>query len=284
MISKGEPTNVIDLIGRGVLYLFVLMGLWIGLAIAAFTIPEFFSGIAQATNEPELFIYGSRTISLFFSTTVITLLAVSIIHICFDTIPTGMRILLLIPFFMGTAAACMAFYLWFTPTFNPLAKGDDLIGALLSQRLTDANGVFWTIVIIDLWFWVPLLLAASYYLKEKVRSSSFEVLAVEGFGRIGRFRHGTLPVLLPLMAAFVFIKIVEWCRSSEIADAILDNGGPGQSGTTLPAYLNREYYNNNDGFAFTITLVLAVVLILILRFLSNMAWASYFMPWKSEND
>mgnify|MGYP001952213911 CR=1 FL=1 len=97
----------------------------------------------------------------------------------------------------------------------------------------------------------------------------FEAARVDNISAWRRFRDITFPMLLPLSAAVIFIRLIEGFKIIDTV-FVLTGGGPGTSTETLTLFAYNEGFKKfNLGYTSALSfLFLAVVLIISLVYLA----------------
>src|SRR5690606_18744789 len=101
--------------------------------------------------------------------------------------------------------------------------------------LTDANWALGTIIFIEVWQWTPFIILMLLAGLASLPQDVYEAAQLENASAWQQFWGITFPMLLPISAAVLFIRIVE---SFKIMDTVfvLTGGGPGVSTETLTLF------------------------------------------------
>ena len=145
--------------------------------------------------------------------------------------------------------------------------------ASLARALGWENPAFFTspwiartsIMIMDSWVWIPfiviLLLAGLQALPLDVK----EAAKVDGASRWQSFWEITFPLMLPVSATAIVLRII---FELKLADIVINvtSGGPGGATDTISSFIYREYRDrSNVGYA---TMIAEVYLVLIIIFVT----------------
>lgn len=142
------------------------------------------------------------------------------------------------------------------------------VGGVPVVHLLRPGHAFTAIAIAMIWktsSFVALLLLAGL---QTVPRELYEVARVEGAGAWARFRHVTLPYLVPSLLISLIFRTISAFQSFDLPYA-MTQGGPGRSNETLPLLINTlctEFLDLGYGSALAV-LVLAVSLVLTAPYL-----------------
>jgi multiple sugar transport system permease protein len=122
-----------------------------------------------------------------------------------------------------------------------------------------------SIVIMDSWVWIPfiviMLLAGLQALPGDVK----EAAKVDGANRWQSFWEITFPLMLPVSATAIVLRVI---FELKLADIVINvtAGGPGGATDTISSFIYREYRDrSNVGYA---TMIAEVYLIIIIVFVT----------------
>ncbi len=179
------------------------------------------------------------------------------------------RVTFLMPMLVAPVAVALVARQIFNPTMGPLNELASFLGFPNLPYLTDPTWALGSLIAVEIWQWTPfvilLLLAGLQGLPEDV----YEAAELENASPWQQFWSITFPMMLPVSAAVVFIRIVE---SFKIIDTVfvMTGGGPGVSTETLTLFAYQEGFKKfNLGYTSALSfLFLAVVLIMSLIYLA----------------
>jgi multiple sugar transport system permease protein len=139
--------------------------------------------------------------------------------------------------------------------------------------LTDPNLAMFSVVLVNAWrgspFFGIILLAAL----QSIPGDLYEATAVDGAGQLDRFRHVTLPLVLPILLIAVLLSTIATFSDFNIVYTIT-GGGPLNSTHVLATYsfttaITVGRLGEGAAIALTMFPVLLVFLIWEIRFLSR---------------
>lgn len=153
-----------------------------------------------------------------------------------------------------------------------LRYDNGLLNALLEQFgydrvqfLADPTWArFWVIVVADwaqMGFYTLILLAGL----QAIPASLYEAAEIDGANVVNRFRHVTLPLLMPTMTV---VFVLSFIRAVQVFDQVfvLTRGGPGTATLYVVQYIYRQAFVNSPpryGMAAAASLLLALVLLVL---------------------
>jgi len=176
------------------------------------------------------------------------------------------RIAFLLPFMLSpVAVSWMIGKSIMENRFGPFASFVRWLGWENPAFFTDPWIARTSIAVMDSWVWIPfliiLLLAGLQALPLDVK----EAAKVDGAGAWQSFWEITFPLMLPVSATAVVLRII---FELKLADIVINvtAGGPGGATDTVSSFIYREYRDrSNVGYA---TMIAEVYLILIIVFVT----------------
>jgi ABC-type sugar transport system permease subunit len=142
------------------------------------------------------------------------------------------------------------------------------LGGLAQDWLGSSSWAMWTIMAVIVWkelgFGIIVFLARLMSVSEEM----YEAARIDGAGWWQRFRHVTLPQLVP---AIVFYAVVETITMLSWVFAyvyVMTAGGPGNSTVVTEYYIFQQVFQNGVigiGAAAAVTLLAAVSALIVLR-------------------
>lgn len=111
----------------------------------------------------------------------------------------------------------------------------------------------------DVWQWTPFVALMAYAALQTLPEEVFDAARIDGAGEAAIFRHVTLPMLGPALAAVALLKLVIGFKVFDLV-FVLTAGGPGQATTVASFNIYRVAIQQFDiGLAATQTLLFALV-------------------------
>ncbi len=131
--------------------------------------------------------------------------------------------------------------------------------------LSDPTNSFWATVIVSLWQSVGYYMLIYISGLNSIDRVYLEAAAIDGANAFQRFRHVTLPLLMPSITINLFLTLAGAFRLFDM-NVTLTNGGPGRSTVGLALDVYKDLFSNNQmgyGSAKAVVLLLVVMLITI---------------------
>ena len=126
-----------------------------------------------------------------------------------------------------------------------------------------ADQAFFTTVVMDIWHWTPLVTLTLLAGLASMPREPFEQAQIDGANRFQIFRHITVPMLMPVILATVFIRVMDALRTVDEV-WMLTGGGPAAATRYVGLYIWRVVFPKTDygyGAAMSLlTLYLTIVM------------------------
>ncbi|MEO1020167.1 MAG: sugar ABC transporter permease [Pseudomonadota bacterium] len=138
-----------------------------------------------------------------------------------------------------------------------------LIGLGPVNWLGDPTNAFWTLVVVDIWhqvsFMIVLLLAGLSALPKE----PYEAARMEGADTLACFWHVTLPLMRPVIAVTILIRLIFAVRTYDLV-YIMTRGGPGQATDLVSYFIYRQaFVGLNLGQAAALAVLLLLIVIVL---------------------
>jgi multiple sugar transport system permease protein len=187
----------------------------------------------------------------------------------------AIRAVVLLPWIVPAVLSAMAWSWMFNPNFSILNYiivhlGIAKVGP---QWLTDPNTAMFSVILVNAWrgspFFGIVLLAAL----QSIPSDLYEATAVDGAGMLARFRHVTLPLVLPILAISLLLSTIATFSDFNIVYTIT-GGGPVNATHVLATLSFTEAIGVGrlgEGAAISLTMfpVLLILLFFEIRWLNR---------------
>lgn len=173
------------------------------------------------------------------------------------------RVGFLLPMLIAPVAVALIARQIFNPTQGPLNQFMTFLGFPNLPFLTETHWAIGALITVEVWQWTPfiilMLLAGLATLPDDV----YEAAALENASPWRQFWDITFPMMLPISAAVVFIRLIE---SYKIIDTVfvLTGGGPGISTETLTLFAYQEGFKKfNLGYTSALSFLFLIVITVI---------------------
>jgi multiple sugar transport system permease protein len=101
--------------------------------------------------------------------------------------------------------------------------------------LSDAGWVLPTLVAVDAWMWTPMVALICMAGLAALPAEPFEAAMVDGASTWQRFRHVTLPLMLPTLVVAAMLRVMDLLKVIDIV-YVMTGGGPGHASETINLY------------------------------------------------
>lgn len=174
---------------------------------------------------------------------------------------TFFRTVFLLPMFITPVVIGIMWRFLLNPELGILNYILGLVGIRQSGWLTSPPLALFTVIMVDVWEWTPLVILICLSGLQSLPSEPFEAAAVDGARLWQTFVYITLPSMKRLLATVVLIRTTDAFRVFDII-FVTTHAGPGVATENLNiyGYINAfEYFH--VGYATTIILVLLAMII-----------------------
>ncbi|OLP60888.1 ABC transporter permease [Xaviernesmea oryzae] len=162
------------------------------------------------------------------------------------------RAAVFIPVTLSFAATGLLWSWIYNPVFGLLNAALDLVGlsALKLSWLGDADVALYSIVAVDIWKWLGF--HAVIYLAglQTIPHELYEAARIDGAGPLHRFRHITLPLMMPVVLINVILGLSgAFVRNFDIVQ-VLTQGGPNHATeVVMTLMVKTAFQDGNMGYA-----------------------------------
>jgi len=190
-----------------------------------------------------------------------------------------MRSVVLLPWIVPTVLGTMAWLWMFSPNFSVINWV--IVHAGIASRgpdwLTDPNLALLSVIIVNVWRGTPFMAIIVLAALQSVPLELYDAAAIDGAGRLHRFRFVTLPLVMPVLLTALVLSII-WTFSDFGIVYGLTKGGPMNAThvlATLSYQVGLASGNIGEGAAISLTMmpVLLVLIIWQLRRIRRMTVA-----------
>jgi multiple sugar transport system permease protein len=143
-----------------------------------------------------------------------------------------------------------------------------LAGLAGPDWLGDPDLALWTLVFVELWQQVPLVVLILSAGLAALPKRPYEAAEVDGAGRAQQFWYLTLPMLRPVAALAILIQLIDMARSYDLV-YVLTRGGPDMATDILSLYTYRQAFlglSLHDGAAASFVLLMMVLVLTVIFF------------------
>ncbi|WP_225843140.1 carbohydrate ABC transporter permease [Streptomyces albus] len=173
------------------------------------------------------------------------------------------RGLVLFPYVVPAVVAAMVFRFAFNDTsgmaghlLRTLGLTDSLV-----DPFADPATVIAALVAVNCWKYVPFIVIVVLARLQTLPGELREAAALDGAGRIGVFRHVTLPWIAPALIVAMLMRTI-WTAYDFDLPYLLSGGGPMDTSTTVPLEIRKLAFADQDlGLASALAVCVAILLV-----------------------
>jgi multiple sugar transport system permease protein len=175
------------------------------------------------------------------------------------------RTLMILPILVPPVAIGSMWKLMYNYDFGILNQAAALVGLGPIGWLSNTSLALWSVVIVDVWHWTPLVFLILFAGVEGLPREVIEAARVDGATTGQIVRRIIIPLMAPAIAvAFVFRSILAFKVFDQIF--LLTSGGPGTATEVVSLRLYHVFFKENDlgyGALLSVVVILAVVVFLV---------------------
>ncbi len=169
------------------------------------------------------------------------------------------RVLFTIPMMISSVAIGFIFRMIFNEQYGPVNSILHSLHLGSVSWLSSTTVAPYTVVIVDIWEWTPLMFLLLLAGLQALPEDSIEAARVDGANAFQVLRHITLPLIAPIGVTAYFLRMV-LCFAVFGKLYLMTGGGPGTSTTSTTLY---DYFTGfqsfNLSYGSTISIALLVV-------------------------
>lgn len=182
------------------------------------------------------------------------------------------RVIFLLPMLMTPVAVALLARQIFHPIMGPLNAALSYLGIEHVPFLTEPGWAVATIIMVDVWQWTPFMILMLLAGLQSLPTDIYEAASLENATPWQQFRGITFPMLLPVSAAVIFVRLIEGFKIMDTV-FVMTGGGPGTATDTLTLFAYQEGFRKfNLGYTSAMSFlfaafmtVLALVYLAVLR-------------------
>ena len=172
------------------------------------------------------------------------------------------RAIVVMPYIVPPAVASLMWVYIFDGSFgvaNELLLRAGAIDSYVSW-MSDPTGAFAIVAAAMIWAGTPLMAIILLAVIQTVPRELHEAATVDGAGAWARFRHVTLPAIVPTIAFLVLMRTI-WMSNHIDMIFIMTRGGPGFANYTEAVYAFMLVQQFDIGYASAVAVALALALL-----------------------
>lgn len=129
--------------------------------------------------------------------------------------------------------------------------------------LTDRNTVIISLIVVDVWMWTPFMMLISLAGLSAVPKYLYEAASVDRANAWFRFRHITLPMVMPLLLIAIIFRTIDAYKLFDLSFVLLGaGGGPGRAGQTAAMWVYEKAFSDFDtGLGSALGYIMLIVIV-----------------------
>lgn len=176
-----------------------------------------------------------------------------------------MRTIMIVPILVPPVAIGSMFKLMYNHDFGLFNQALAVFGLGPVSWLGSPSLALWSVVLVDIWHWVPFVFLILFAAVEGIPPDLLEAAHVDGASRAQTIRLIVLPLLRPaIVVAFLFRAILAFKVFDEVF--LLTSGGPGTATELVNLHLYKVFFEQNRlgyGALLSLAIIAAIVAFLL---------------------
>lgn len=165
------------------------------------------------------------------------------------------RAIAMLPMVATPVAIALIFVMMMHPTLGVLNYLLTSVGLPASLWIYNKNTVLLSLVMVDTWEWVPLIMLIVLAGLASLPEEPFEAALIDGASRVQMFFYITLPLLRPSIVVAALFRAIDALKTFDII-FVMTSGGPGNASETINLYLFNVAFSYFDmGYASSIVVI-----------------------------
>ena len=152
------------------------------------------------------------------------------------------------------------------------------LGRPAPNMLAHPDTAFLALVLVDVWEWTPLLFLICLAGLQSLPQEPLEAAVVDGAGPVRVFFEHTLPLLLPVMAVEIVLRLIDAIGTFDQI-FVLTRGGPGTATQLISIYayntaFNFTQYGQGAAMLVTVFVVVFALMMVVIRLMRRASGAT----------
>jgi multiple sugar transport system permease protein len=176
-----------------------------------------------------------------------------------------LRALILIPMVLTPVVAGLMWRLLLDPTSGFINYMLGVLGLGSNHAfLSDPATALPAVILVEIWQNTPFVIIIVLAGLEALEPSPFEAAQLDGAHGWKLIRHVTLPMLAPVLAIVLLLRVIDAVKTFALVDT-MTKGGPGTATLAISNYVYRSGFETFDiGYATTVGLLVSVAVLILL--------------------
>lgn len=171
------------------------------------------------------------------------------------------KLLLLLPLVATPVAVGIVFNLFYDPTIGLANYVLESLGLPASSWISDARTVLFSLVIVDVWQWTPMITLIVLAGLAALSDEPAEAARIDGASELQIIRLITIPMVMPVIVTAIILRLIDALKTFDIIFA-MTGGGPGYASETLNLIgykYSFEYFRMGQAAVILVVLFLVVL-------------------------
>jgi multiple sugar transport system permease protein len=176
-------------------------------------------------------------------------------------------LILLMPLLINPVVVALIWRMFLHPELGIVNYLLSLIGIGPVNWLGDVRIAFWTVVLVDIWHQVSFMIILLVAGLAALPREPYEAARVDGASTLQAFFHITLPLMRPVIAVTLLIRLIFAVKTFDLI-FIMTRGGPGTSTDLISYFIYRSaFFGLNVGQASAISVLLLIIVLALTAYL-----------------
>lgn len=175
----------------------------------------------------------------------------------------SMRTLVLLPTLLPPVTVALIWQIMFSNNYGIINKMLGFIGIGEVSWLMDVKTAFYSILIIDIWQYVPFTFLLIYASLQTVPRVQYEAARIDGANAWHQFIYVTLPNILSGVIMVILLRVIDTFRLFDKVN-ILTKGGPANSTATITQYIYQYGVKGlKVGYGSAAAIIMTVIILVL---------------------
>ena len=169
----------------------------------------------------------------------------------------------LLPMVATPVAIGMVWTLIYQPTIGIANYALKAIGLPAQAWLGSADTALWSLIIVDIWQWTPMVMLITFAGISALPSDPYESAVVDGANPFQILTKITLPLLTPTILVAMLLRLVDVVKTFDIIYSTTQ-GGPGYATETMNILSYRQSFENFQFGEASATLIIFFIIVMLI--------------------
>ncbi len=197
---------------------------------------------------------------------------------------SALRTLFILPMMISPIVVGLMWRYMYHPTVGVFNRTLKALGFESMPWLLDGDWAFASIIIADVWQWVPFIFILSLAALQTLPQSVMEAARIDGASGWQSILYIKLPLMMPVLIITFLLRLIDSFKVLEVI-LVLTNGGPGLSTEVMALRISRtatEFRELGVAAAMSNILLLLLLMLTLAMFFYNKITEKRALRQKSE--